>query len=99
MPKENEEGITRLKIKILTILVILLISWQVIDYLRTNIMNSRLNNVASQWSVDSLDDRMKDLQRDVQDVKNDLWKKAEQSTVNNQIDDVYDYVREYCRSW
>jgi hypothetical protein len=104
MPKNKTESIDvlKLKLRLLTIAVILLIGWQIIDLLRVNTIDSRVDNKASEWDVETLQDDIKridgnlqDIREDIYDIENDMWEYAKKTEVNNQIGDIYDYIRSY----
>jgi hypothetical protein len=94
--KEENIDILRMKVKLLTTFLILIAIWQVIDLLRVNSISSNVDNCATRWTTDNMQRAIDTMQRDITDLQSDMWSKVESSYVSSQIDDVYDFVREYC---
>jgi hypothetical protein len=98
--KEESVDVLKLKLKLLTVAVVLLVLWQVIDLLRVNSIADSVDKKAYEWDVDTLRDDWKNMDRNIQDIRDDIYdlktdlrQYAKSSEVSEQIDNVYDYIR------
>lgn len=92
--KNESTQVLQVKLKVVTVIVILMLAWQVIDFLRVsstqNSIKSIRQDIPSEYVVEQNSDNIKDMRRDITDIKNDMWDKADKSAVKKEIEDIYD---------